>query len=232
MSEYQAFYEMVKKWTVWDYRTQGLKSEVIVDMLISDFIEEMVAANLEKVDVNDVKLLAKEFPIRTNKKNRLNAKVDFLVKVKNDLYLIELKSTNASLKDKQKKRMKDAEKNGVEDLWKFFFQIVDGELTASAKKKYEYTLHRIQKQLGIDSSCIRDCFTNVDSKVHIMYICLRNPSEGENFFDDETQHFYLNELQENVKFMSYIRTRGKQEIWNCLHEILLELDQTAEIFEG
>lgn len=232
MSEYQAFYEMVKKWTVWDYRTQGLKSEVIVDMLISDFIEEMVAANLEKVDVNNVKLLAKEFPIRTNKKNRLNAKVDFLVKVKNDLYLIELKSTNASLKDKQKKRMKDAEKNGVEDLWKFFFQIVDGELTASAKKKYEYTLHRIQKQLGIDSSCIRDCFTNVDSKVRIMYICLRNPSEGENFFDDETQHFYLNELQENVKFMSYIRTRGKQKIWNCLHEILLELDQTAEIFEG
>ena len=232
MSEYQAFYEMVKKWTVWDYRTQGLKSEVIVDMLISDFIEEMVAANLEKVDVNNVKLLAKEFPIRTNKKNRLNAKVDYLVKVKNDLYLIELKSTNASLKDKQKKRMKDAEKNGVEDLWKFFFQIVDGELTASAKKKYEYTLHRIQKQLGIDSSCIRDCFTNVDSKVRIMYICLRNPSEGENFFDDETQHFYLNELQENVKFMSYIRTRGKQEIWNCLHEILLELDQTAEIFEG
>ena len=232
MSEYQAFYEMVKKWTVWDYRTQGLKSEVIVDMLISDFIEEMVAANLEKVDVNNVKLLAKEFPIRTNKKNRLNAKVDFLVKVKNDLYLIELKSTNASLKDKQKKRMKDAEKNGVEDLWKFFFQIVDGELTASAKKKYEYTLHRIQKQLGIDSSCIRDCFTNVDSKVRIMYICLRNPSEGENFFDDETQHFYLNELQENVKFMSYIRTRGKQEIWNCLHEILLELDQMAEIFEG
>jgi len=232
MSEYQAFYEMVKKWTVWDYRTQGLKSEVIVDMLISDFIEEMVAANLEKVDVNNVKLLAKEFPIRTNKKNRLNAKVDYLVKVKNDLYLIELKSTNASLKDKQKKRMKDAEKNGVEDLWKFFFQIVDGELTASAKKKYEYTLHRIQKQLGIDSSCIRDCFTNVDSKVRIMYICLRNSSEGENFFDDETQHFYLNELQENVKFMSYIRTRGKQETWNCLHEILLELDQTAEIFEG
>lgn len=84
-------------------KTQGLKTEVIVDMLISDFIEEMVAANLENVDVNDVKLLAKEFPIRTNKRNkkkRLNAKVDFLVKVKNDLYLIELKSTNASLKDK------------------------------------------------------------------------------------------------------------------------------------
>ncbi len=50
MNEYQAFYEMVKYWTMNDYRTQAIKSEVIIDMLISDFIEEMVTAKLSEFD--------------------------------------------------------------------------------------------------------------------------------------------------------------------------------------
>ena len=31
------FYEMVKDWTVSDFRTPGIKAEVIVDMLLSDW---------------------------------------------------------------------------------------------------------------------------------------------------------------------------------------------------
>ena len=46
MDKYQAFYEMVKKWTVSDYRTQAIKSEVIIEMLISDFIEQTSSAGL------------------------------------------------------------------------------------------------------------------------------------------------------------------------------------------
>jgi hypothetical protein len=43
MCYYEAFYTMVKDWTVSDYRTPKIKAEVIVDMLISEFIEEIVA---------------------------------------------------------------------------------------------------------------------------------------------------------------------------------------------
>lgn len=32
------FYNLVKEWTVSDYCTPGIKAEVILDMLISDFI--------------------------------------------------------------------------------------------------------------------------------------------------------------------------------------------------
>ena len=39
MCYYEAFYTMVKDWTVSDYRTPKIKAEVIVDMLISEFID-------------------------------------------------------------------------------------------------------------------------------------------------------------------------------------------------
>ncbi len=38
------FFDMVKEWTVRDYQTQSIKSEVIIDMLIPGFIGEMIAA--------------------------------------------------------------------------------------------------------------------------------------------------------------------------------------------
>nr|MBO6295080.1 hypothetical protein [Schwartzia sp. (in: firmicutes)] len=66
MGENEAFFEMIKEWTVNDYYTQSIKSEVIIDTLISGFIEEMVAARFNNVKIGDVKLLAKEFPIRIN----------------------------------------------------------------------------------------------------------------------------------------------------------------------
>jgi len=61
MCEYEAFYNMVEKWTVSDYRTQKIKAEVLVDMLISEFIEEIVYYKLGK-DEKAI-LIAKEFPI-------------------------------------------------------------------------------------------------------------------------------------------------------------------------
>jgi hypothetical protein len=56
---------MVKDWTVSDYRTPKIKAEVIVDMLISEFIEEIVAYGVygKEAYTKKLKLIAKEFPI-------------------------------------------------------------------------------------------------------------------------------------------------------------------------
>ena len=42
MSDYKAFYEMVKKWMVKDYRTPHIMAEVTINMLISEFVPEML----------------------------------------------------------------------------------------------------------------------------------------------------------------------------------------------
>ena len=89
MDKYQAFYEMVKKWTVSDYRTQGIKAEVILDMLLSKYLEEIVAVGLA-YPCGSVKLLAKEIPLNIKNQN-LNARVDYLAYVLICCYLNILK---------------------------------------------------------------------------------------------------------------------------------------------
>lgn len=89
MNENNPFYEMVKRWTIYDFKTPGIKAEVIIDMLLSEFIKEIVAYameyNSEKPDKNRSEeccenktptnipsnkyyLVAKEFPVPNKKK--------------------------------------------------------------------------------------------------------------------------------------------------------------------
>ena len=96
MDKYKAFFDMVNKWTVNDYRTQKIKAEVIVDMLISNFVADIVSY---KIGV-PTKLIAKEFPIerisQTESEHRY-ASVDYLLSdMKTNVYLTELKTTNDS----------------------------------------------------------------------------------------------------------------------------------------
>ena len=127
----EGFYNMVKKWTVSDYCTPGIKAEVILDMLISDFIEELIQCHYSEPEhgTYSVTLLAKEFPIRTSDKNLRNAKVDYLIDINSaeeeKLVLVELKSTNESFDIKQMKRMKDAAKEDAKELIYFYNDIYD-----------------------------------------------------------------------------------------------------------
>ena len=92
---YYNFYHMVKAWTVRDYCTPGVKAEIILDMLLSDFIEDLVRYYYFGDGKGcNVTLMAKEFPIGVNEENHLNAKVDYLVSIGADkLALVELKTT-------------------------------------------------------------------------------------------------------------------------------------------
>ena len=118
------FFDMIKKWTLNDYRTPGIKAEVILDMLISEFIEDIIRYDYFKKGRNvNVTLLAKEVPIRINTSN-LNAKVDYLVSVgSRKLVMVELKTTNESYNDPQRNRMENAVKDGVREFVKFYKDI-------------------------------------------------------------------------------------------------------------
>ncbi len=231
MNEYKSFFDMVKKWTVNDYLTQGLKAEVILDMLLSEFIEEMVAAELDE-DIDEVKLLAKEFPVRTTDKNLRNAKVDYLVQVGNKIYLTELKSSNDSLKDKQEKNMQNAVNKKAGDLWDFFRQVVKSKSrTGVAGRKYARTLTRLREKL----SRSKDGFIPESlrkAELDILYICLHETPQSIKFFRNGRKHFYLENLQTDDKFISNLETRGKMATWNKLNEILNAVLEATFKFEG
>ncbi len=82
MCYYEAFYTMVKDWTVSDYRTPKIKAEVIVDMLISEFIEEIVAYGVYGKNESNkkLKLIAKEFPISRVEHDKLSPETIKIIK--------------------------------------------------------------------------------------------------------------------------------------------------------
>lgn len=123
------FYNMVKEWTASDYCTPGIKAEVILDMLISDFIGDLLQFyynNEKKETTQKVTLLLKEYPIKIYEENNRNAKVDYLVCVEDaKLVLVELKTTNDSFSDEQESRMKQAVRSGAKSLIDFYNKIVE-----------------------------------------------------------------------------------------------------------
>lgn len=145
------FYDMVENWTVNDYCTPGIKAEVILDMLISEFIEDLVQYHYLEIENREYKvtLLAKEFPIWIYEENKRNAKVDYLVSVGNEkLVLVELKSTNESIIRKQEERMKKAVDRGVKELISFYHQIVESKKGNSLDiKKYQYVFKKFNENL-------------------------------------------------------------------------------------
>lgn len=170
MKKHDNFFEMVKDWTVNDYRTQKAKAEIIVDMMISEFVEEVVEYKLnqnEKERKNKPKLIAKEFPISregqlkltgpiierikqgeiTSKElgTRQYANVDYLLKDDNTIYLVELKTTDESVAGEQLLNMVCTCKAGGESLYYRFYDLVVNyalkEKPNDLKtKKYLYTL--------------------------------------------------------------------------------------------
>lgn len=155
VNEFKSFYDMVKRWTVRDFRTQKIKAEVIVDMLISDYIEDIVSQNLGN-DIKDIKLIAKEFPIARigqtpNEKegNRQYASVDFLMSGKeNDksvIYLVELKTSANSLDGLQLWNMLWTCYQESDSLYNRFQDVIlnygiDKNGNNLSTKKYQYTL--------------------------------------------------------------------------------------------
>ena len=159
------FYDMVKNWTISDYKTPGIKAEVILDMMISEFIEVLVSFGLQEEEVT---LLTKDFPVDINK-GELNAKVDYLVCVdRKKLVLVELKTDDESYGKLQKEEMENVEKSGAAKLIDFYKDIAKN----SSEEKYRYSLEMYN--WNFDNTILKEKdFSEVDH----MYILLTDSDE-------------------------------------------------------
>lgn len=201
------FFDMVKYWTISDYKTPGIKAEVILDMLISEFIEDLIGYH--HCDER-VTLLAKEFPIRTNDENFLNAKVDYLVNVGNDILLLaELKTTVDSFSDLQKDRMKKAIDGGVSDMLKFYDDICEIKSGNSLdSQKYKYQRSKYDKKAKLDRiSCI-----------DYLYILLIDDKR----LDDDKKLILTNYCKDGCKYDEFRKSLpdDRCELWDKVSDIL------------
>lgn len=215
---YYKFYEMVKNWTVSDYCTPGIKAEVILDMLISEFIEDLIRYHyyIRENKEYEVTLLAKEFPLQIYEENNRNAKVDYLVSVGSEkLVLVELKSTNDSYNKKQKDRMKQAVGRTAKKLVKFFVELKVKD--SSDRRKYEYVLKKFKKNLVKAQFDVEKC-----EKIEYMYVSLtESGSLPEN-------KLILTEYYKNEKFSNALKDEERRELWKNVSDILLKCVEELE----
>lgn len=211
-NKYHAFYDMVEKWTINDFCTQGIKAEVIIDMLISEFIEELfylwLQLRKEAVKIENIQLLAKEFPIAKHLPIKGftpldNAKVDYLVinRTKKYIYITELKTTKITNNSQQNQlsHYKNYQKNvtGKKLFW-FFSRIIKNSklepfflknpskmipINLEGSQKYITTVSRISEILGIPIKKIEDIDKLTEAfknyKVKVIYINLKRYTYGD-----------------------------------------------------
>lgn len=135
------FEKMIMKWTAFDHYCPSIKAEVIWDMMLSEFIVDMVAyayteKDKEKYTADDFYLLAKEFPLETKKDSLRAAKADYLVASKKDnkIIIVELKSTPGSFSQGQLTRYK---KCIPKEMFDFYDALISQEVGPSLYNKTE-----------------------------------------------------------------------------------------------
>ena len=95
-----------------DYYTAGIKTEVVIDTLITPVITELIKEMLEnsgdKSIAGDLEYITKEFPmikqkvdLYNDKRDYSSNKADYLLMDKNNIYLAELKTSMDSVADDQ-----------------------------------------------------------------------------------------------------------------------------------
>jgi hypothetical protein len=169
------FEEMIQKWVKYDYCTPGIKSEVIIDMLISEFIEEIICfgpkiqedtkkedTKKEDTKKEDIELITKEFPFACNqdenRTNNRNFKADYLVADHKNkfMYVVELKTSKDSLSDEQFQNYTvKLNPNNFEKYWEFQEKLIatykynDKKHRAATEvygsKKYSFTECELEK---------------------------------------------------------------------------------------
>ena len=141
-NELTDFEKMIMKWTAFDHFCPSIKAEVIWDMMLSEFVVDMVSYTYrkkygEQYTADNFYLLAKEFPIKseedddTKQKDSLScSKVDYLVAFEADktseddnkkVILVELKTTPGSFSPKQLERYKNCD---VKKLFDFYDKLI------------------------------------------------------------------------------------------------------------
>lgn len=233
------FYELVKKWTISDYKTPGVKAEVILDMLISEFVEDIIKYHFCKSNGNrgKVKLLVKEFPIRKNENSNQNTKVDYLISIGTEqLLLVELKTTNDSFSKGQLERMKKATGEGVEKLIDYYYNLIrlakDNKLgNRLDSMKYLHSSEMYYKNL-LDTPLNKETVKDV-KKLDYIYILLtdidnlskKKISSEEDIPSDKK--IVLKDYCKNEDFHTFIKDDKRREQWKFVSRILRECAEFA-----
>lgn len=160
------FYRMTKHWVISDHYNPTIRSEMIWDMLLSDFICDLMRKKYDtRGKRKEVLMLAKEFPYSKkpyNKQEKIlkGPKVDYLIGIGDILYFVELKtdlgSFNTTQYESYRKYVENVPGFSVSDLWDRYNEIIKkagrskNYFGYTGTEKYRYQLDRMKKECKME----------------------------------------------------------------------------------
>lgn len=102
----KALEEIIRKWVVNDYFTPNIKAEVILDTLLTPYVQQILKneCGIDAAFLTKEMSLEEMLPDGTPPKDDRGAKIDYVYAGENDVYLVELKTTSGSIGGKQAER--------------------------------------------------------------------------------------------------------------------------------
>ncbi|MCI8660402.1 MAG: hypothetical protein HFG54_09195 [Lachnospiraceae bacterium] len=112
----------IRKWVVNDYFTPNIKAEVILDTLLTPYVTEILKNQAKNIFSGELCFITKEMSILESEESEENSdpkseesekgsrygnmgtKIDYVLGDEKAVYLVELKTTNSSIKQEQARR--------------------------------------------------------------------------------------------------------------------------------
>lgn len=162
MSE-QAAIKQIKNWVVNDYFTSNIKAEVILDALLTDYAAEIIKAQCgDKVGKN-LHFVTKEMSVLDeNKQDNTGAKIDYILSDSSCVYLVELKTTNGSIKPDQAMNYLERCAEPKLAAGKSFGEVLGNKLLSiMAGERGEFKSIAIGKEADRDESTLKNVFFDI-----------------------------------------------------------------------
>jgi hypothetical protein len=101
----------IRKWVVNDYFTPNIKAEVILDTLLTPYITEILTDQAKDIFSGELCFITKEMSVLESEKSKkgsgygnMGTKIDYVLGDEEAVYLVELKTTDSSIKKEQAQR--------------------------------------------------------------------------------------------------------------------------------
>lgn len=101
----------IRKWVVNDYFTPNIKAEVILDTLLTPYITEILTDQAKDIFSGELCFITKEMSVLESEESKkgsgygnMGTKIDYVLGDEKAVYLVELKTTDSSIKKEQAQR--------------------------------------------------------------------------------------------------------------------------------
>lgn len=129
-------HDKIKDWVVNDYFTPNIKAEVILDTLLTPYIEGIIKDQCDQCGVDAVFVTKEMSVFDESRDNNQGEKIDYILADAETVYLVELKTTKESIKPEQALLYQENcfGKNFGEVFGDKLLKIVSAELKGAGKK--------------------------------------------------------------------------------------------------